>query len=472
MIHGGEGWVGGLVLGLNAAARTKPMNDFVLPEALIGVDDGEGRAGGTMKEFRLQKAVFLHAEVVLNLVVDVEKAKARQSANSQSDVDVTTTVTTTVAMDRHLTSSDGDREGGRSRLKVILEDVYVESVSAFDKNGLLRSCLMCLPHPDMGLKTAHAASRDGGNEARDFFQLPERDHSGRSVRTSAWWRQVLRSMTWSDSGFGGCPMLNRASGNRHQMYQPCCYLSKAACMLTALRLIVEISEICRNDKGSAADPTDLQQADRALDLLQISPPTAIGEHTMPSFGLLSKATDVEVRRVYRHSREPWTSAPPSPTAEVKVYPVSSASQKPSDAPYSALGNIQVEWSIDIRVLLGYEEADVRPTVAWWLDLIHPEDRDKVVSTLREHFAWSHSASTARARLWYSEYRIRLASPAQDEYLLVGDRMTTTRQQGLPILSESFMFDLKRRQTSQRHDADFDQDNFRIVTENMHSGLFM
>jgi hypothetical protein len=52
-------------------------------------------------------------------------------------------------------------------------------------------------------------------------------------------------------------------------------------------------------------------------------------------------------------------------------------------------------------------------------------------------------------------------------------MTTARQDGFPITSESFMFDLVRRMTGQRREEDLsDEDNFRIVTQNMHSGLFM
>jgi hypothetical protein len=63
--------------------------------------------------------------------------------------------------------------------------------------------------------------------------------------------------------------------------------------------------------------------------------------------------------------------------------------------------------------------------------------------------------------------------ADEDYLLVGDRMTTARQDGFPITSESFMFDLVRRMTGQRREEDLsDEDNFRIVTQNMHSGLFM
>lgn len=186
-------------------------------------------------------------------------------------------------------------------------------------------------------------------------------------------------------------------------------------------------------------------------------------------GLLPKTHfAIEVRRVYRHPLEPRTSTPPSPTEQL---PQRSTSADSQDGPDPDFSGITVEWSPDIHRLLGYEKQDVAPTMTWWLDRIHPEDRDKVISTLREHFAWSASASTSLARLWYSEYRIRKASPG-DEYLLVGDRMNTTRHHGLPSLSESFMFDLEKRKASHRPDGDLDTDNFRIVTENMHSGLFM
>ena len=131
MVHGGEGWVGGIVQGIGAnAVLPVARNTFSLPDALIGVDDGGGRLGGCLKEIRLEKAVFLHPEIVLNLVVDVEMAKARLRRPRNG---TEAHVTDEAAMVKRSSHFDDDEKHDSSRLKVILEDVYMESVSARDK---------------------------------------------------------------------------------------------------------------------------------------------------------------------------------------------------------------------------------------------------------------------------------------------------------------------------------------------------
>ncbi len=154
-----------------------------------------------------------------------------------------------------------------------------------------------------------------------------------------------------------------------------------------------------------------------------------------------------------------------------------------------LASIQVVWSEDILPLLGYELSSVEPTTSWWLDRIHSEDVQAVKSTLTEHLNHSYSPSSVSARLWYHEYRFlrggdhpkRTAGKGKggkeddegNRYILIGERMATSRLNGYPVQSESYLFDqdLRAEALTQRHDLD-DKANFRIVLENMDSGLFM
>lgn len=213
-------------------------------------------------------------------------------------------------------------------------------------------------------------------------------------------------------------------------------------------------------------------------------PPAIVVPPSPDLADRQPQLDVEVRKVLRHggagedgaydgavSPRTVSDAQPPPAKQSAA----SASAPEATSRWPDLVDIAVAWSAEMQALLGYPGEDIVTTVEWWFERIHPDDIERVAEGLRAHFAYSESASIAVARLWYCEYR--MLRHTHDErlpsYLLIGERMSTTRRHGLPVLSESFTFDLERRRTGHRHSEDLkDESTFRIVTENMHSGLFM
>lgn len=151
-----------------------------------------------------------------------------------------------------------------------------------------------------------------------------------------------------------------------------------------------------------------------------------------------------------------------------VSPASSSSADP-------FSHITVKWGPNIEDLLGYTQADTEPTMSWWLQRIHPDDRDRIESGLLAHFARHESYATADARLCYMEYRMR---KKDGNWLFLGERMNTERdlKTGLPKKSESFSLDHQHRHGSVCPETITenlsDADNFQIVAQNMHSGLFM
>lgn len=170
----------------------------------------------------------------------------------------------------------------------------------------------------------------------------------------------------------------------------------------------------------------------------------------------SSVTDV--RKVFTHSHTTSSSSHSSSSAD----------------PFS---HITVEWNEVVQEVLGYDAkigGDIEPTVQWWLQRIHRDDRTKVSEQLHAHFGGHPDWACAEARLCYLEYRIQRKDGS---WLFVGDRITTCRDilTGLPTVSESFCFDHAVRFGGVAPDkrADFlGEDNFKLVAQNMHSALYM
>ena len=69
------------------------------------------------------------------------------------------------------------------------------------------------------------------------------------------------------------------------------------------------------------------------------------------------------------------------------------------------------WSDGVQKLFGYPAEDISSKVEWWLDRVHPEDRDKVVEAIRK-------AAESGGRGWAGEYRFRRKDAS---YAVVWDR---------------------------------------------------
>src|SRR5215471_17532394 len=69
------------------------------------------------------------------------------------------------------------------------------------------------------------------------------------------------------------------------------------------------------------------------------------------------------------------------------------------------------WSEGVQKLFGYPAQDISSRVEWWLERVHPADRDKVVEAIRK-------AAESGGRGWTGEYRFRRKDGS---YAVVWDR---------------------------------------------------
>ncbi len=69
------------------------------------------------------------------------------------------------------------------------------------------------------------------------------------------------------------------------------------------------------------------------------------------------------------------------------------------------------WNEGIQTLFGYREEQIGPDITWWYELIHPEDRERVVTDI-------HAAIERGDASWSAEYRCRRADGS---YAQVYDR---------------------------------------------------
>jgi len=78
----------------------------------------------------------------------------------------------------------------------------------------------------------------------------------------------------------------------------------------------------------------------------------------------------------------------------------------------------VWWNCNVQTLFGYSEEDVGPTNTWWSETIHPDDRNRVVTSLQALMRRSED-------FWSGEYRFRRADGS---YAEVFDRGYILRNQ--------------------------------------------
>ncbi|MCJ1399035.1 hypothetical protein MMC11_002237 [Xylographa trunciseda] len=133
----------------------------------------------------------------------------------------------------------------------------------------------------------------------------------------------------------------------------------------------------------------------------------------------------------------------------------------------------VTWKGPIQALFGYSFHDVEETEDWWLDRIHPEDRNDVLQSLALHLLPAPERPfAANSRIWGPDYRFR---HADGRYILISDRTITTRDQhGNAIMFESVVFDKEARRNERAYHAKTlnSQDRLALVTNNTPSGIFM
>lgn len=99
----------------------------------------------------------------------------------------------------------------------------------------------------------------------------------------------------------------------------------------------------------------------------------------------------------------------------------------------------IEWSGAVEEVLGYPEAKLGTSRMWWVDRIHPDDRDKVLAKLR-------STMESGTGSWMHEFRFRTKAGVYVDLLSRG--LTVHVSEGKPVRMVGSMMDITARKRSE------------------------
>ena len=116
------------------------------------------------------------------------------------------------------------------------------------------------------------------------------------------------------------------------------------------------------------------------------------------------------------------------------------------------------WSDGIQKLFGYRPEDVSTKVEWWMERLHPEDKERVVRTIRH--AIEHGART-----WAGQYRFRRNDGT---YAIVLDRgYVILSKAGKPVRVAGGMTDISERRQAEKA-LENSQNQLRALASRMQS----
>lgn len=101
------------------------------------------------------------------------------------------------------------------------------------------------------------------------------------------------------------------------------------------------------------------------------------------------------------------------------------------------------WNDAVQGVLGYAPEEIDPTISWWSERIHPDERESVISSL-------HAVIESGERFWSGEYRYRRADGAFAHF---HDRGYVLREEsGKPIRMIGAMLDVTERKHAEEKNA--------------------
>lgn len=140
------------------------------------------------------------------------------------------------------------------------------------------------------------------------------------------------------------------------------------------------------------------------------------------------------------------------------------------------GTIQsntTRWTGPTKDLFGFSPDDIGDTEDWWIQRIHPDDREAVRQNIKQlHIPAPKQPFAAESRISGHDYRFKHAN---GEYILLSDRTIVTRDsQGQVTCLESVVFHKERRRKQRESFAKvFEaQNHLALIANNTQSGIFM
>ncbi|HEX8702333.1 MAG TPA: PAS domain-containing protein [Myxococcaceae bacterium] len=124
----------------------------------------------------------------------------------------------------------------------------------------------------------------------------------------------------------------------------------------------------------------------------------------------------------------------------------------------------VHWSDNIHRVTGRAPGEVDPAIDWWAAHVHPEDRDRVVSSL-------HSVIDGTEAHWTEEYRFQRVDGS---YIIVNDRGYVVRDaRGKAVRMVGALQDITERKVAEqeaRRRAEFEQHLIGIVSHDLRNPI--